>query len=232
MADGLEVTNVNLIHGNCIEVLKQIKDESVDAVITDPPYGISYKSNWKAKEEQFDVIDGDDSVPVDWIYEAYRVTKPNGCLFMFCRWDTSDEFKKSLIDAEWNVRSQVIWDRVVHGMGDLESQFAPMHDNIWFAIKGSYKFPSDRPKSVYTVKRISGDQLLHPNQKPLGLMGRILIDITKKGDVVLDPFMGSGSTAVACARNDRDFIGIEINKKYYDVAVDRVAQEQKQPQLF
>jgi site-specific DNA-methyltransferase (adenine-specific) len=223
---------VELILGDCLEVMRTMPDKSVDAVITDPPYGIGYQSARRTdKNSRFDVLDGDLSVPVEWLSQSFRVAKDNSCLFCFCRWDTQQTFYDAISKAGWNIKSQVIWDRGVHGLGDLKAQYAPMHDNIWFAIKGSYQFSGKRPKSVLRVDRLSAGDLVHPTQKPVSLMKVINLDLTREGDTILDPFMGSGTTGVACVQTGRNFIGIEIDPTYFAIAEKRIAEAQMQPRL-
>lgn len=223
---------VQLYLGDCLEVMKSIPDKSVDAVITDPPYGISYQSAWRTdKDSRFDVLDGDGSVPVEWLSESYRVAKDNSCLFCFCRWDTQQTFYDAISKVGWNIKSQVIWDRGVHGLGDLKAQYAPMHDNVWFAIKGGYQFKHKRPKSVLRVDRLPASDLVHPTQKPASLMKTINNDLTSEGDTILDPFMGSGTTGVACVQTGRNFIGIEIDEGYFKIAEKRIKDAQQQMRL-
>lgn len=227
------MSSVELIQGDCLEVMRGMGDKSVDAVITDPPYGINYQSARRIdKDDRFPIISGDTNLNLDWIYQSFRITKNDGCLFCFCRWDTEQQFKQIIIDAGWKLQSQVIWDRGIHGLGDLKRQYAPMHDNALFATKQDFEFPSHRPKSVYRVDRVHGDKLLHPTQKPNGLMKRITIDLSKKDATILDPFMGSGTTGVACVQTNRNFIGIEIDKGYFDIAQERIRVAQMQPNLF
>jgi site-specific DNA-methyltransferase (adenine-specific) len=152
-------------------------------------------------------------------------------MFCFCRWDTENEFYNALNKAGWIIQSQVIWDRGIHGLGNLRRQFAPMHDNALFCTARDYVFPGRRPKSVYRIDRLSADKLLHPTQKPSGLMQRMLIDTTAKDWAVLDPFMGSGTTGVACVKTGRNFIGIEIDETYFKIAERRIKEAQQQPTL-
>ena len=132
----------------------------------------------------------------------------------------------------WKVQSEVIWNRGIHGLGDLSKQFAPMHDNAWFCTKGDYVFPHKRPKSVLSIDRLPANELQHPTQKPLQLMKVISNYITKPGDIVLDPFMGSGTTGVACVQTGRNFIGIEIAPTYYAIAERRIHDAAQQPGLW
>jgi DNA modification methylase len=223
---------VELHLGDCLEVMRGMADKSVDAVITDPPYGINYQSAWRTdRNSRFDVLQGDDSIPTGWLLDAYRIAKDNSCLFCFCRWDTEQVFYDAITTAGWNIKSQVIWDRGVHGLGDLKAQYAPMHDNIWFATKGNYQFKHKRPKSVLRVDRLPATDLVHPTQKPSSLMKIINNDLTSEGDTIIDPFMGSGTTGVACVQTGRNFIGIEIDPTYFAIAERRIKEAQMQPRL-
>lgn len=214
-------TLMRLIHNDCREAIPDLPRESVDAVITDPPYGIDYASAWRKREERFDTIDGDGSPAVSWLDDAYSVVSPGGCVLVFCRWDVQEAFRKAIDSSGFEVRSQVIWDRGVHGLGDLNGQFAPRHDVIWFATKGTFSFPNGRPVSVIKHKRVAPSDLVHPTQKPVGLMEK-LISYVVGGGTILDPFMGSGSTGVAACRRGEDFVGIEMNDDYFELAEERI----------
>ena len=146
---------------------------------------------------------------------------------MFCRWDVQEKFKEA-VNVHWKVKSQVIWDRGVHGLGDLNGQYAPCHDIIWFGTSGNWIFPNHRPRSIYRIDRLPANELLHPTQKPVPLMKRIITDLTNLGDLILDPFMGSGTTGIACVQTGRNFIGIEIDPKYYAIAEKRIAEARLQ----
>ena len=89
-------------------------------------------------------------------------------------------------------------------MGDCKAQFAPTHENAVFAIKGKYSFPGHRPKDVVSIHKLSGSQMIHPTEKPVGLMAHLITSVTKPGDLILDPFAGSGSTLVAVSYTHLD----------------------------
>ena len=219
--------------GDCLSYMKTMDAGSVDAVVTDPPYGIDYQSAWRTdRATRFPKIAGDASVDMAWAAETYRLTSDNGCLLCFCRWDVSGAFMDGIAAADWDVRSQVVWDRGTHGMGDLTRQYAPSHDLLWFATKGNYAFPGHRPRSVYRIDRLPANRLEHPTQKPTPLMSRILLDIAPATATVLDPFMGSGTTGVACVQTGRNFIGIEIDPVYFAIAERRIREAQMQPPLM
>lgn len=218
--------------GDCVEVMRGMADASVDAIVCDPPYGIAYQSARRTdKLERFDILEGDTELDFTWLDEAWRVLRDESPLFVFCRWDTQEPFRAA-IAKRFAVRSQVIWDRGVHGLGDLKAQYAPCHDVAWFATKGKYEFPNGRPKSIYRVDRLPANELLHPTQKPLPLMKWIIGDLTKPGDTVLDCFAGSGTTIVACMQMDRNSVGIEKDVRYHAIATKRISDAAMQMPLF
>lgn len=216
---------IKLINGDCLAVLAEVEAESVDAIITDPPYGIDFQSAWRTdKTKRFKKIANDKRPFIWWLFQAERVLKPGGCLMCFCRWDVQEPFKQAIEWAGLTVKAQVIWDRMVHGMGDLKGNYAPQHDVIWFATKGSFQLKGTRPKSIIKSQRLGGHELVHPNEKPVDLMKQIIIPITLEGALVLDPFMGSGATGAACLELGRDFIGIEKDENYYLKACQRLEE--------
>jgi site-specific DNA-methyltransferase (adenine-specific) len=207
-----------------------MEDNSVDAIITDPPYGINYQSRRVAKSNRVAPIQNDEGVWLGWIPDAYRVLSSGGCGIVFCRWDVEEQFANALRSAGFSIHSQVIWDREVTGMADVQTCFAPQHDNAWFVSKGRFEFPSKRPASVIRVKRVSNK--VHPTQKPVALMYYLVDRLTTKGAIVFDPFMGSGTTGIACHNLGRNFIGCEIDKGYFEIAKDRIEAVQAQERLL
>lgn len=205
--------------GDCLRLLKYLPDNVVDAVITDPLYGIDFNRN------KFDPIQNDKKPFIWWIYDAYRILKDDGCMICFCRWDVQEQFRYAMEIAGFEVKSQIIWDRVIHGIGNLQSAFAPQHDTIWFAVKKSFCFQNGRPHSVVRSQRVNTETQKHPNEKPLDLMRHLIEKTTDKGDLVVDPFCGSGSTCVAAKQIGRDYIGFEIEDHYCQIAKDRLSQK-------
>lgn len=153
-----------------------------------------------------------------------------GALLSFCDWRTSRDWHGHIEDAGFAVKSQVIWNRLHHGMGDLRGAFAPMHDVIWYGAKGRRVFVNGRPKSVIECRRPSpSEDFGHPTCKPVSLMQQLLSSVHDGADTptILDPFMGSGSTAVACVGLGWNFIGFELEMAYYNTAVSRVKAAQQ-----
>lgn len=212
-----------VITGDCLDVLRKMEPDSVDAIITDPPYGIDYQSAWRTDSADWRPKIANDSRPfIWWLHDAFRVLRAGGSLLCFHRWDVQETFRVAIEAAGFEIKSQVIWDRLAHGMGDLGASFAPQHDTIWFAIKGAFSFPQDRPKSIIAAMRLGGDQLIHPNEKPIHLMRQLVRAVVEPGGTVLDPFAGSGATGTACRDVGVNFIGIEINPDYARKANERM----------
>lgn len=203
-------------------MLRQMEPESVDAIITDPPYGINYVSQTGARIQN-------DTAPFIWfLYDAFRILKPGssgrGTLVCFTRWDVQQVFIDAIRLAGFIVKSEVIWDKVQYGMGDVKSQFAPSHENIIFAVKGKFSFPGHRPKDLITHRKLPGNQMIHPTEKPVPLLADLITAVTKPGDLILDPFAGSGSTLVAAKKTGRRFVGIELDELYYERAQQRIEE--------
>lgn len=210
-------------HGDAIDLLRQQPDEVFDAVVTDPPFGMDFQSNRRVASEQLAKIANDKKPFIWWLRDAYRVTKAGGGLLCFCNWDTAETWRTAIDAAGWDIKSQVIWDRLNHGTGDLKASFGPRHDIIWFAVKGAFAFPWKRPASVLPFERIGGEQLVHPNQKPRALMEYLCRVVCPTGGTVLDPFTGSGATGEGAIAAGCNFVGIELSADYAALARTRIA---------
>lgn len=215
---------LKLINGDCLLEIKKIESGSVDMVVTDPPYGMNFVSNAAKEGPRHKAINGDDKVNTEWISEAFRVLKDGGGFVTFCDWNTSHIWRESIEKNGFNLRSQGVWNRMHHGMGDLTGAFAPMHDIIWYASKGRRIFDNKRLKSVFSHRRPSpSEDNGHPTCKPVSLMEEIIHGIGDGSNgIVLDPFMGSGSTGVAAKKLNLPFVGIELDETYFATAQKRI----------
>jgi site-specific DNA-methyltransferase (adenine-specific) len=180
-----------------------------DLVITDPPYGMDYQSSRRTdKTERHDKIHGDKEFPM-WIFE---LLKPSNAMFVWCRWDNLYELPKP--------KSFIAWDKKCHSMGDLNHEFGRQWEACAYYPGPEHKFLR-RPVDVIRQAKVSPEALVHPNEKPAAVYYPIL---ESHAGVVLDPFMGSGSTLMACKNLGRKSIGIEIDEKYCEVAMKRLRQ--------
>lgn len=226
----------NLYNEDCITKLKYLIKQGikVDAIITDPPYEIGYNNeSW-------------DKTSLDWstLYKLfYKILKPCGNLLIFQGWSNVCNIIHS--NKKFILKNWIIYDRI-KGRGAKTNLVSTREDLLWFVKGNSYtynKIPSNIVKKtggmgikngckyralsnvwsdISPIVPWSPERVQHPTQKPVALMERCVNIWTNKGDTVLDPFMGSGSTGVACKNLNRKFIGIEINKDYYGIAEERI----------
>lgn len=224
---------------DCLYGMRLMKEQGikVDCVITDPPYLIDYKTNHrKDKGHKFcKVIENDNNPQLikDLIPLLYDVMKDDSPLYMFCGCDHIDFFLQE-VKRLFTVKNVIVWDKGNHTAGDLEAQFGKRYEFIIYANKGRAVFNADakRLTDIWRVARITGNEQIHQNQKPVDLIAKILNIHSKESDLVFDPFMGSGTTAVACHKLKRRYIGFELDKEYFDLANQRLEKAKNQISIF
>lgn len=194
---------VDLYLGDCLEILPRIEAGSVDAVITDPPY----REGWNRAFEPARATLGLNGQILWCIYPTEIWTMPPSKQVL--TWLEPSSPKK-MYRQYWLFFDLILW----YAYG--EYTFNPM---LWNLMDGKFK------DEVIEYKRS------HQWQKPLSLIQKLIMIHTNPGDTVLDPFMGSGTTGVACVQTGRNFIGIEIDPAYYAIAEKRIAEAQMQPML-
>ena len=221
---------IDLRQGDCLEVMAKndggIKDKSIDLIVTDPPYLIKYKTNYR-KNKQHDFCreilnDNNEELISAFFPEAYRVLKENAAMYVFTSWKTIDFFKKCATENNFIIKNEIIWVKNNWTAGDLKAQFGQQYEIIMLLNKGRSLFNGKRHSDVWNFDRVAGKTQVHQNQKPLPLIERCIESHSKKGEIVLDPFMGSGTTGVACKNLNRNFIGIELDEKYFNIAKERI----------
>lgn len=198
--------HVTIYHGVCREILPMLP--MVDLVITDPPYGQRFQSNHRTVLH--DAITGDDAVPLAAIKAC--IAKATHAAYVFCRWD-----KLIYMPVP---RSLLVWVKNNWSMGDLEHEHGRQWEACCFYPRYAHRFVT-RISDVLHADR-TGNKL-HPTEKPVPLLVQIIR--ANVGDVVLDPFCGSGSTLVAARNLGREAIGIETEEKYCEVAAKRFSQK-------
>lgn len=208
---------VTIIRGDCLNVLPL----DCDSVIMDPPYGINYTSNDKRRRRLFRKIEGDESQDVG-LLALEKLKDLPICTFAS---------PKAPWPGKW--RNRLVWDKgpAVGGGGDTTTTWK----NTWELILTNDRFRAlngNRDSAVLSYWSIPKQSIDHPSAKPVDLMIYLVSKLTSPGDTILDPFMGSGTTGVACIRTGRKFIGIEIDDVYFDMARKRLAAELAQGDLF
>lgn len=219
---------INMTNQDCFDLFKSIGDKSIDLVLTDPPYGMSFQSGHR-KEKHEKILNDDnlDWLP-KWCEEIHRVSKDHSHLYIFCSWHKIDVFKIEL-EKYFKIKNILIWEKNNTGMGDLYGDYAPQYEMCIFINNGK-NLNNGRHSNIIKAKRTNNE--LHPTQKPVNLMEFLIQKSTKQNDLVLDTFSGSFSTAIACKNTKRRFIGCEINKEYFDNALDRIKLLSNQQKLF
>ena len=224
-----ETENGILYRGDALEIMRQLPSESIDIVLTDPPYLISYRTNRrKDKTHPFtnEIQNDDNPVLIDlFIGESFRVMKPNTPFYCFTSWKTAGYFAERIKAHGFRLKNQIVWVKNNHTAGDLKAQYGQKYEIIMYANKGRAPFIWKRHQDVWFFDKVVGREQLHQNQKPVDLLEFVLITHTKPGMVVIDPFIGSGSTAVACEKQGRRWIGVELEQKYCDMVIDRIETE-------
>lgn len=220
---------IDLRQGDCLEIMKTIKDGTIDLVVTDPPYLINYKTNRrKDKEHDFCSVIKNDNNPQlisNYIKECYRIMKNDTAMYMFCSCDKVDYFKQELENAGFKIKNMIIWVKNNWTAGDLQAQFGKQYEIIFLVNKGRCLFNGKRITDIWNFNRVVGKNQLHQNQKPIDLLKQCILKHSKENDIIFDGFMGSGSTGVACVNTNRNFIGIELDEKYFDIAKERIEKE-------
>lgn len=220
----LDLSNdVNLFQGDCLEVMKGIPDGSVDLVLTDPPYGMDLKpQRASAKFHGKKIINDDNLSWSDEFFEqCYRVAKNNTASMFFCSHHCVSEFIASAKKAGYEIKNLLVWDKGHFGMG---GNWRPVHELILIATKGRFVTKSKNLRTIVSFKKLHHSKAQHPTQKPVDLLEHLIVEPDYEPSVILDPFMGSGSTGVACVNTNRKFIGIELDETYFNIAKERIGE--------
>ena len=218
---------VKLINNDCLNVLTDMLNngESVDLIIIDPPYLMNYKTNHrKNKKHDFckPILNDDNPQLLGETFKlCFELLKDTGAFYCFCNSNQIDFFKKE-IEKHFKFKNILIWVKNNWTAGDLKGAYAKQTEFIVYAVKGRHILNGRRDSDVLYYNRVNGKQQLHQNQKPVELLEYLIKKSSVKGDTVLDCFMGSGSTGVACLKNQRNFIGVELDKDYFDIANKRI----------
>lgn len=222
--------NFNEIYNmDCLEGLKLIPEKSIDTVITDLPYGIDYQSRFG---KRFEKIANDKKPFIDFIKHIPRLLKDTGAVYLFTRWDVQQPVIEEMEECGMDIKNVIIWDKGNHSAGDLKHSYGFRYESIVFHSAKDFTFQGKRPIDIIQCMRVSADKLVHPNEKPIPLLRKLILDSTPKNGVVLDATMGSGTTMLAAIAEKRQYIGFEIDEHYYNVAKRRINETKRQLTLF
>jgi site-specific DNA-methyltransferase (adenine-specific) len=237
----------NKIHkGDALELLKLIPDNSVDLILTDPPYNtgmISTSNNGRLCNffnDKYSLEEYENLVKKS-CSEFYRVLKENKAIYIYINWKSLGIWVDNMKLNNFNIKNVIIWNKIVHGLN--YQNYAHTYEMIIFATKGIF-FPQNKSvkdknngfyKDVWNIQRKidnSNDKNHHETVKITKVVEIPILHSTNPQDLVLDPFIGSGTTAVACLKLNRNFIGFELNQEYVDMANKRIEVWKGQQRLF
>jgi site-specific DNA-methyltransferase (adenine-specific) len=221
----MELPINQIICGDCLEVMKTFPDKSVDLVLTDPPYGINYQSNRRVVSKKFDKLENDDNNSRFEAYkEYYRILKDNCVAIVFCSFKNyADDFNE--LKKYFDIKNCIVWDKGGGGIGDLVHSLSTDYELAIVAHKGMCPIRGKRYGSVWQSGKVNLNTMFHPTEKPVDLVKRLMQSFSDDNNIILDSYLGGGTTAVAAKQLHRRYIGIEISQKYCDIAKQRLKQE-------
>ena len=201
----------------------QLENESVQVVVTDPPYGIAYHSNhYKEKNPHAPVVN-------DWNFQIGplfrqlgRVLRDGGAAYVFSRWDVYPLWMPALVSTGLKLSNVLVWVKNNHSAGDLTGNFGGKYEVILFLTKGRHQIRGKKFTNVWEADRVVHTKLLHPTQKPVSLYQRAIEASSDEADLVIDPCCGSGTIGEAAIAAGRRFIGFDLDSKMIAVSQSRL----------
>lgn len=224
--------NITLWQGDSLELLQNIPSKSVDLILTDPPYNVSKKNNFKTMGRSgIDFGNWDyDFDQLSWIEKVSEKVSDNGSIIIFNGWKNLGDIAQQLEESGFVVKDILRWVKDNPMPRNRDRRYIVDAEYAIWAVKKKSKWTFnrlnenyDRPEMKYPI--VSGkEKTTHPTQKPLKLMNELVTRHSNVGDVVLDLFMGSGTTGVAYRKLNRKFIGIELDEGYFEIAKNRILE--------
>lgn len=217
---------INLMQGDCLERMKEIPDGSVDLVLTDPPYNISKDNNFHTMGRSgVDFGEWDKGADLfSYINVIFNLLSKNGSAVIFNDWKNIGEIAKYAESVGFNIKDMIRLEKSNPMPRNRDRRYITDYEVAVWVTKPKAKWVFNRQDNKYQRPKFvhSIDKGLHPTQKSLKLMEELLLIHSNSGDVVLDCFMGSGTTGVACLNLNRKFIGIEMDENYFNIATQRI----------
>ena len=223
---------INLLKGDCLELLKTLENESIDALITDPPYNIARDNNFTSMGRAgIDFGDWDKGFNlISWLPIAIEKLKKGGNIIIFTSWKNTTPIIKELEKINCEAKDMIRVEKSNPMPRNRDRRFVTDYEIAIWAVKKGAKWTFNRQLETYERPLIKTKvtpksekiEKGHPTQKNIETMEWLIERLTNEGDIVLDPFMGSGTTGVACQNLNRDFIGCELSDEYFEMAQKRL----------
>ena len=236
--DIVRSSNYTLYQGNAYTLIDELvkNNVKVNHIITDPPYNISHENNFntlKHPRQGVDFGEWDKNFDLfSWIPKYEKILDKDGSLIVFCSYRFISFIIKVMEENNLEVKDVLVWRKTNPMPRNTERRYVQdMEFAVWAVKKGAkwtFNKQNDKPymRSFFETSTVSGKEKVgHPTQKSLKLMQEIIKIHTNENDIIIDPFMGSGTTGVACLDFGRKFIGIELKQEYFDMAVKRIRRE-------
>lgn len=236
----LEINQI--YNGDCLELMKSIPDGSIDLIVTDPPYKLTQRGSsgtmsgyWATDAARKGTVFEHNDIEIEqYLPEFYRTLKEDAHCYIMCNNLNMPHFFDVIGKSKFHFVKLLVWDKQTkicgkYYMGQIEFIFflrkgkdKPIND---CGVSDLLSFPNKKEKNADGFN-------IHDSQKPIGLMQTLIRNSSNIGDIVLEPFAGSGTTCIAALRENRKYIGIELDQHYYEVAKKRIETELSQPKLF
>ena len=224
---GVSINDPHFVLGDCTHLLATLPDNSLDLLLTDPPYGIDYESEhrevrpfWKMEN---DTLEKTVAVLEQALALACRKLKDNSHVYVFTSWKTYPCIQ-SVVAKYFTVKNLLVWVKNNWTAGDLDANYGQIHEFILFAQKGRRHLNGRRDASVLHFDRVPENSRMHPTEKPVPLLEYLIEKSSQPGEVVCDPFAGVASICVAAHNKGRQYLGMEIDKRWFHLGQQRLQQ--------
>jgi site-specific DNA-methyltransferase (adenine-specific) len=222
---------MKLLHGDCLELMKTLGDDSIDAIITDPPYNISKKNNFGNMINYSGVDFGEWDKDFDlysYIVEIPRILRRDGSVIIFNDWKNIGNIARYCESLGMVIKDMIRWEKINPYPRNRDRRYVTDFEVAVWCTNKDANWTFNRTDSVYQKPMFKGastsrpEKTIHPTQKPVWLLEKIIEIHTNKNDIVLDMFAGSGTTGIACINTNRNFIGMELDEQYFKIAKERI----------
>lgn len=223
---GVDINDPGFLLGDCTKLLETIPDNSLDLLLTDPPYGIDYESEHR-EVNPFEKFENDTLEKIlttlsSALAIASRKLKDNSHIYIFTSWKTYP-YLLPIVSRYFQVKNLLVWHKNHWSQGDMMGNYGQVHEFILFAHKGRRHLNGRLDGSVLAFDRIPENGRVHPTEKPLPLLEYLIEKSSLPGEVVCDPFAGVASTCLAAKHTERKYLGIEIDRQWYEKGLKRLA---------
>lgn len=230
----IDITKSGIYNEDCLTFTPKLPDASIDLLVTDPPYGVGFWSRravtavgkqWVKKVENDQTLDGALTLFADVLATVKPKLKVDADVYIFTRWDIVGEWVDLIRSVDWlSYKMLLVWDKGIPGMGDIDANWGCGHELILYCKREARRDVAYRRSGIIAVDKVHPAQAIHPTEKPVPLLEKFVEMSTEPGQVVFDPFSGSGSTSVAADKLRRIGIGCELDEEHYERSLQRLSQ--------